>query len=290
MILTRHEVTKQITATLPDKGIGQGYDCSIIVCANPTCECNEVFLDLKLKTAADGEDDTPLGTWWVGVDIIEKTLVERGLPAELPFARKVHGLLCDEDYRLLREEYGRIKFISTENADFDTLQVDFPMEDIEQNGTMIGYHDVLPYARQLSLEINDIRYLVEDLYCVKNNCQCTESILYFVPIEVDGSPVGTDFTTYRVDYEARQWKAEESRFVKTLVVKVRTARSELEAKYPTFYDLLAKRHLQMKQLYANYLRTHALPQAPPVHAPKKVGRNDPCTCGSGKKYKKCCGA
>jgi preprotein translocase subunit SecA len=22
---------------------------------------------------------------------------------------------------------------------------------------------------------------------------------------------------------------------------------------------------------------------------KKVGRNDPCTCGSGKKYKKCCG-
>ncbi|MFZ3577804.1 SEC-C metal-binding domain-containing protein [Virgibacillus sp. DJP39] len=21
----------------------------------------------------------------------------------------------------------------------------------------------------------------------------------------------------------------------------------------------------------------------------KVGRNEPCTCGSGKKYKKCCG-
>ena len=25
-------------------------------------------------------------------------------------------------------------------------------------------------------------------------------------------------------------------------------------------------------------------------APKTVGRNDPCPCGSGKKYKKCCGA
>ncbi|MEJ5978783.1 UPF0149 family protein [Novosphingobium sp. PS1R-30] len=24
--------------------------------------------------------------------------------------------------------------------------------------------------------------------------------------------------------------------------------------------------------------------------PAKIGRNDPCTCGSGKKYKKCCGA
>ena len=27
----------------------------------------------------------------------------------------------------------------------------------------------------------------------------------------------------------------------------------------------------------------------PVKAPPKVGRNDPCPCGSGKKYKQCCG-
>jgi uncharacterized protein YecA (UPF0149 family) len=27
----------------------------------------------------------------------------------------------------------------------------------------------------------------------------------------------------------------------------------------------------------------------PVVATVKVGRNDPCPCGSGKKYKKCCG-
>ena len=28
---------------------------------------------------------------------------------------------------------------------------------------------------------------------------------------------------------------------------------------------------------------------PVVRVGKKVGRNDPCPCGSGKKYKKCCG-
>jgi preprotein translocase subunit SecA len=28
----------------------------------------------------------------------------------------------------------------------------------------------------------------------------------------------------------------------------------------------------------------------PIIKGKKVGRNDPCPCGSGKKYKKCCGA
>jgi len=31
------------------------------------------------------------------------------------------------------------------------------------------------------------------------------------------------------------------------------------------------------------------PKAPPRHV-VKVGRNEPCPCGSGKKYKKCCGA
>jgi uncharacterized protein YchJ len=27
-----------------------------------------------------------------------------------------------------------------------------------------------------------------------------------------------------------------------------------------------------------------------VRAEPKIGRNEPCPCGSGKKYKKCCGA
>ena len=31
-------------------------------------------------------------------------------------------------------------------------------------------------------------------------------------------------------------------------------------------------------------------QVQQVHRGDKVGRNDPCPCGSGKKYKKCCGA
>ncbi len=30
-------------------------------------------------------------------------------------------------------------------------------------------------------------------------------------------------------------------------------------------------------------------QAPVVHRAEKLGRNDPCFCGSGKKFKKCCG-
>ena len=31
------------------------------------------------------------------------------------------------------------------------------------------------------------------------------------------------------------------------------------------------------------------PPVEPIKSDKDVGRNDPCPCGSGKKYKKCCG-
>ena len=40
----------------------------------------------------------------------------------------------------------------------------------------------------------------------------------------------------------------------------------------------------LKKLYLEQKKSGTV-----VNAEKKVGRNDPCPCGSGKKYKKCCG-
>lgn len=39
-----------------------------------------------------------------------------------------------------------------------------------------------------------------------------------------------------------------------------------------------------------FLDAQALKHMPMRRTEPKLGRNDPCTCGSGKKYKKCCGA
>ena len=41
---------------------------------------------------------------------------------------------------------------------------------------------------------------------------------------------------------------------------------------------------EQKELYNEQKRSHTV-----VRNETKVGRNDPCPCGSGKKYKKCCG-
>jgi uncharacterized protein len=41
-----------------------------------------------------------------------------------------------------------------------------------------------------------------------------------------------------------------------------------------------------------YWREHAAPPSlsGPIRSGRKVGRNEPCPCGSGRKYKRCCGA
>ncbi|MCL2387144.1 MAG: SEC-C metal-binding domain-containing protein [Defluviitaleaceae bacterium] len=42
---------------------------------------------------------------------------------------------------------------------------------------------------------------------------------------------------------------------------------------------------EQKALYTEQKRSHTV-----VRNEAKVGRNEPCSCGSGKKFKKCCGA
>lgn len=42
---------------------------------------------------------------------------------------------------------------------------------------------------------------------------------------------------------------------------------------------------KQKELYKEQKKSQTV-----VHEGPKIGRNDPCPCGSGKKYKKCCGA
>ena len=51
---------------------------------------------------------------------------------------------------------------------------------------------------------------------------------------------------------------------------------------PQWDDLLTKE--QRKEIFLAQRKSGT------VVRDKKIGRNDPCPCGSGKKYKKCCGA
>jgi uncharacterized protein len=46
---------------------------------------------------------------------------------------------------------------------------------------------------------------------------------------------------------------------------------------------------KVKALYQHFYKPVKRADTTFIHATPKVGRNEPCPCGSGKKYKKCCG-
>jgi len=46
---------------------------------------------------------------------------------------------------------------------------------------------------------------------------------------------------------------------------------------------------RQKTYNVSYSHSNSTEKPQPVRKQKKIGRNDPCPCGSGKKYKKCCG-
>ncbi|MDO4531681.1 MAG: SEC-C metal-binding domain-containing protein, partial [Bacillota bacterium] len=48
-----------------------------------------------------------------------------------------------------------------------------------------------------------------------------------------------------------------------------------------------QREEQQRPMFTN--KDESLVKQPKKRTDEKVGRNDPCPCGSGKKYKQCCG-
>jgi preprotein translocase subunit SecA len=81
-----------------------------------------------------------------------------------------------------------------------------------------------------------------------------------------------------------------------MTVQIRSA-SELDQASESMNEDLAKlsdvkyQHAEAETAIANTLEQSEVEPIPaPIRTGPKVGRNDPCPCGSGKKYKNCCGA
>ena len=129
-----------------------------------------------------------------------------------------------------------------------------------------------------------------------------------------GAPARPDepmrFATFlRHDYVAGKTKLVEAQ---AGTPPAETLMQALCAAYPNLADTLRQRHAQLQQLARRLIpksrqrarrpvhhpvrggletaEPHAPASATTVRATPKIGRNDPCLCGSGKKYKKCCGA
>jgi hypothetical protein len=285
MVFSVNHESKKMLAAIQSEGGTERYECIATACDNPVCTCGSVYLEL-IPRPGEISDDRPLVPHKVSIDIVSRTLEHKGTGKtptdDLDFAGLFLSQLDEDDYRFLYARMFQFKHEITENSSVDSIDAYFDYGKIERDGLMSAYNDVLPYADQLFVTIGDTQYLVYDQFCLLPKCPCSDATLVIISIDSVGKP-GGELCAISLDYRKRKWKGVES-FLSSFPTE--TLRSAIEAQIPDIYEKLLARHIRIKAIYAHCKKKHFKLQAPPELP--KVGRNDPCPCGSGKKNKKCC--
>lgn len=290
MIFKIEPSSNRIIATLPETDSEKTYRCTLSTCMSPTCGCENVHIDF-LAENIEGRALSPVVKFSVEVDLAKwRENNQECLVTGSEIAAIILKIMDKGDYEFLQGQFFSQKFRCIEEADFNTLVAAFPKDDFEKGSPLVAYSEIIPHAKSIYVEINSQRYLVDDQYCIKPKCVCSEAHLTYFALkpthtgeEINGIKDGFN---YSIDYKKRTWKkfaGERSAWS----ADDDSAKDALETAYPDIWRLVQTRHSQLKQVYVNSMKRQK--QGKPSISSGKVGRNDPCPCGSGKKYKKCCG-
>ena len=134
--------------------------------------------------------------------------------------------------------------------------------------------------------------MVDDQYCVSPKCKCHDVVLTFFPSLPNQAAEEAfveqgEMPAIHYDYRNGSFKVLMEPSIPSPPFSKLVA--ALKRAHPELATTLKERHGQLRYLFGRVKRErHAETQAERGSG-EKVGRNDPCPCGSGRKYKRCCG-
>jgi hypothetical protein len=300
---------------------GQSFAATFRICDNPCCPCGGVGFLCRPETAPDHVLSFDL-------DVFERqiNMQVQSAPDGAALGRAFVTEAQDAQWEWLRHLFLNAKRLQMEMMDLDTLAADLPADVKGGGGTMVAYAEIFPWAELLEFKQSGAEWFVDDQYCVRPGCDCTEAGLAFFRGPQPGSP-GSGRKSAPSSGEENQ-PAEPRGCATFFMHDYITGRNEvlevqpgtpapdallqsLRAAHPSFAQTLAHRRRQMRQLGRRLMpqtrrdsrhpfrhlqsdgsaldESEASPP-PAARSAPKPGRNDPCPCGSGKKFKKCCGA
>jgi hypothetical protein len=298
---------------------GKTFSAMLDVCLNPCCPCGAIAFQCEPLPASDaislGGAIVPTHVDF-DLDVLERNLNThvKSSSAAVALGRAVVAELQPPDWEALADFFMATKRHQMETMDLATVSAEFPPEAMAGSGSMVGYVEVFPWADLWDFEFGADCWLADDQYCVRPGCGCTQTALTFFRLP-KGTPSWRDKVkpeiSLRYDYVSRATELIEARLRHPAAGELMQT---LRAAYPVFGETLRERHRQLKQLGRRLLRksrrrprrvsppwedfeldaaaesSRLQPPAPQtVRAVMRPGRNDPCPCGSGKKFKKCCG-
>lgn len=128
-------------------------------------------------------------------------------------------------------------------------------------------------------------YWIYDYYCMHPNCECNEVYLEFTEEQKSKQAVGHHFGV-RVSFKDESYVLEDYNFSKQKAMEI--VDDTLKYSHDAI-ELCKVRYKLMKDKGTQIIVDQANAARQPVVKGADTGRNEPCPCGSGKKYKKCCG-
>ncbi len=147
-------------------------------------------------------------------------------------------------------------------------------------GDLVAWGEALVGVRQDIFRFGGRVFEAVDLYCVAEGCSCGEVVLDFAPVVPRGAPAPG---AVRFDNSGQVSLAPEHERHRERLEELWAA---FQSRHPRYRERFARRSTVMHGLAG---RIVGAPRGAIERRTAKVGRNDPCPCGSGKKYKKCCG-
>ncbi len=285
MVFNTDKNLQTTLATVLENESYHTYECSFISCSNPVCRCGTI--EVALRPLRDkNQNGQNLPSHRIDIDLIEHMLssdTENKMhPKELDFANLFLSQLNDKDFEFLFKKHYAHKNKITEQADIDEIDAVFDYEAVEREGEMYAYNDVLPYGDQMHVKVDGEDYLIFDQYCLLPHCSCSDTIIELVSNE-DTDIETDDLCSFTLKYAKKHWEIPEGI---SYPIDLGMIRSAIEEQNPGFYKRLHTRHKKLKSIYLSCRQKNYSHE--PVTNTQKIGRNDPCPCGSGKKYKKCC--
>jgi hypothetical protein len=269
------------------------YMALFSACGTPRCAC----LSARVSCAKFAPGDASSGTtrfFWL--DLREKAVQHTpeiaGDPLTLMLAETVCKRLDAAGWELLMNWFWDEKIRIIETADASEIPID-DLPDAE-DGDMISFAEVFPLGLSLNFSFANAEWAANEAYCVQPKCDCEEMALNFLRLKDAEGRTVTDFQDVpdiRYDYRTHrstilspgpaEWPP-----TGELLAALRGSIPDLDLRLRLHHTLLRslyKRHHQSRAV----LRSRKLAGA--AGGFPKVGRNDPCRCGTGKKHKKCCG-
>lgn len=262
-------------------------------CQNPDCDCNETVLSFNEMD----EMGTPIANpiqFDISLDHFtwqEKRKTKRPKKIQVLVDEFINDL-SDELKSKFKDDYDNTKAEACAIANFE-----MPVEDV-YDGELVSYADVFGDNGSIVsggtgvsfiVEYDGMELFVDDQYCIDPMCECEEVILVFIKVNEE-TKIGQDIFTIRVPFK-NEIEIDDD-FIICTKEEIKKIYDHWLKSDSQVMDILETRYRTMKGVGQNLVERQTsknLRKHTAGVGQKKTGRNDPCPCGSGKKYKKCCG-